>query len=873
MPDVEVPPEDLPPEAAQSSAPAPTPGAEVPSEDLPEDPTTAPVVPDSGKYDSGIEQVKAGLEGAAKGVAGPLATYAETNLLGVDPKDIEGRAEANPWTHGLSEAAGFIGPAIATLGASAEASAGAGAISTLAKYGTLPGLMGEASNAIAKTTELGKVGSTALKLAIEGGLFKASDNASKMILGETDPEAPVAAVMAGIPISMLLGGALGAVGGKASQKLQELASGKASGRLSQALVDFGNRFDFLSKNKDVVGAATEEAQHLHDTVAGAISDGFSLKRDAMDKLTQGLDPEKIGGYVSDLAGKLEGADSALLNDSGFQRELGKWRDAVTPKRDIIGSVVDQPSAADVFEATDNLKRNLQNMAKFEKRATDPNTQYLTRMAANLSHDVRTSLEDPDVWGDMGAFQKELNGAYGEMQNPLKDFTSAAMSTRDGAKEVDPGKIANIFRSVTKGKPGVGFKADKVADFFDPAKKFLDTVDKLHIQNGVESPIPKVSTNVLDEMLNGDVSKGQKMADWIFGAGPGAIGWAGGHAVGTTVGAALGHPYLGYRAGEHTAPLLKEMGMKPTRWAVATMLKAMSSGETNGIPQLMDYTNGIQNGANRIENSVGNLFRAGGKKYLESDFSDKEREAIRKHVIDGGLQKQLMDSQNASGQNSTTPTPGFAHGGEVLVPPPPPPSSDKPVKPALQGMNSVAAVFPQQAMLIGAAKSRIAGYLNQFRPDDIKTGKPFDAVMPNTKKEKSFNRALDIAHKPLSVIDHIKNGTLEPEHLQHLGGMYPELASHLQQKITEKAMDAQMKGEKPSYKVRQGMSLFMGAPMESNLTPQNIQAAQATFAIQKAQPQGGGAPMGKNKSEKLSDAAGQYRTSQQASVARQNRIKP
>ena len=50
-------------------------------------------------------------------------------------------------------------------------------------------------------------------------------------------------------------------------------------------------------------------------------------------------------------------------------------------------------------------------------------------------------------------------------------------------EVDPAKIASVFRSVSKDKPLVGFKDAKIRDFFDPARSLLETVDNLHSSFG------------------------------------------------------------------------------------------------------------------------------------------------------------------------------------------------------------------------------------------------------------------------------------------------------------------------------------------------------------------------------------------------------
>ena len=48
------------------------------------------------KYNTGEQQVKAGLEGLSQGIAGPVAPWVETHLMGVNPEDIgRGRSSSS----------------------------------------------------------------------------------------------------------------------------------------------------------------------------------------------------------------------------------------------------------------------------------------------------------------------------------------------------------------------------------------------------------------------------------------------------------------------------------------------------------------------------------------------------------------------------------------------------------------------------------------------------------------------------------------------------------------------------------------------------------------------------------------------------------
>lgn len=84
------------------------------------------------------------------------------------------------------------------------------------------------------------------------------------------------------------------------------------------------------------------------------------------------------------------------------------------------------------------------------------------------------------------------------------------------------------------------------------------------------------------------------------------------------------------------------------------------------------------------------------------------------------------------------------------------------------------------------------------------------------------------------------------------------------------MQAQHDGEKPSYKTRQAMSLFLGAPLDSTMTQSSIQSIQSIFSKNKpqAQPQQQGKQKkSPNKLEKLSS---QLQTPDQSRSMRANK---
>ena len=104
--------------------------------------------------------------------------------------------------------------------------------------------------------------------------------------------------------------------------------------------------------------------------------------------------------------------------------------------------------------------------------------------------------------------------------------------------------------------------------------------------------------------------------------------------------------------------------------------------------------------------------------------------------------------------------------------------------------------------------------------------PMDTKMPPTaQQEARYNRALTIAQQPLTVLQHIKDGTLLDSDIVDLHKLYPSVYQKITQKISNQ-ISTQDGGEEPiPYKTRLGISMFLGQPLDSTMSPSSIIAAQ------------------------------------------------
>lgn len=185
------------------------------------------------KYGTLPEMAKTAVEGLGKGLAGPLMPLAE-RAIGIDPEDIRAREEVNPVTAGLTEAVG-LGAGLLTgtgeaglmlkAGKVAETAAGLGKVSQAAEILNAAKLAEKAGD-LAKATELKaayelvkptlveKVGSAAVKNAVETAVMQSADEVSKMVLGDINTQNPGAAAQTAL-LNIGLAGALGGAAGGA----------------------------------------------------------------------------------------------------------------------------------------------------------------------------------------------------------------------------------------------------------------------------------------------------------------------------------------------------------------------------------------------------------------------------------------------------------------------------------------------------------------------------------------------------------------------------------------------------------------------------------------------------------------------------------
>lgn len=819
---------------------------------------------DSDKYGSMGQQLLTGLEGAARGATFGGSTFIEQGLSklgvpGLSDQDISARQKENPIPATAGEIGGVLASSFYGVGEGALlAKAGQGAAEVL-------GLGNAASR-------WGKIGSAVIKGFTEASLFQGGDEISKGLLGQGDPEHPVGRALLNSGYAGLigggLGGGLGIIGQGASKTLQAFSETKMASGLAQLRDDFGNRWSWHQSAPDLAESIHNELTDFYNSTKNAsdeIRGGSGLKSQAIDKLAANVDPNKVSEHVGDISKILGNAPKAMQGDPLFQDAVNKWRSVVGGVEDSTNPFAQSKpaSASDVFKATDALKRQMQEWGEYNKKMVPLAEVPFRNAAKSIGFNLRTSLEDTGVWGDLGNLQADVNAATKDFIPKLKDFNSKFTTKMLGEPVIDPSKAQTYANQL--GKPNAEIKQAVMQNYVESAEKYRSEINDIYGRLGLESPITPSSLNTVKGTY-GDVTKGSAMADSIYKFGvPGfttkIADKIGGADIGYKVGG-VGGAIAGFGIGTVLPYLQEAAGRKIKDYAVPAILNALGHEAPEAAGAALEHADSIVKGNALLKKAIDGVFSGGKAARLE--ISSKNKDKIRDFVEGGGVTQQTQNQLQMSQPAQMAPVQNFAEGGMVKAyKPPPPPNPNAPP-------DRLGSVYPAQNMLMTAAKGRVYDYLNNMRPKDDPPAAPFDVKVKNTAAEKKYDKALDIAASPVSVLHHIQNGTLDIEHMQHMKQMWPEVYNQMAKSLTQRISEEQIKGQKPSYKVRQSMSLFLGAPLDSSMKPENIMAAQNVFMRQNQQKSQAGQPAKakKGSSSALTKVSENYRTPNQSAESRQ-----
>lgn len=698
------------------------------------------------------------LEGAAESGTFGLSTKAETGLGISTPEDIQKRREDYPGYHTAGNLAGLFVP-------------GAPEAKALTKVGEL------GAGLIRGSSTLSKIGAGAVKGAVENAMFQGGDEVSKNFA--EDPNQSAQTAISDIGLSGLLGGTLGAGFGAVSPLFEHT-------KASKFIDEFKSRLNEHLTNPDLGTQAADNLSKFYtDTSKGSDSlfkgnydeTGLrtsNVKDKALEKLVPPINEKIMDKGVGDVTNHFMDKIQEMKSDPDTY--LPKFTKALEKDFSTWQEIANNPNSGsyDVFKASEDLKRTLQARSKIGIPIDNSNPAFDSiKSLKDSAAYLRKSLEDTDVWGDAGKFQKNTNEAFSKFLQPLKEFNRSFTTVLEGQPTIDPDKVQTYLNQVSREKGVV--KGQKLQNYLDAADKFRDSVNEAHEKIGIAGPFEARSKDAVNTFTD-KLSSGAKSADSLV---KGIIEKSAGESAGALGGVLAGWP--GYMVGKHViGPVLDSV--------VPSLIKPIlgSAASGTGLKHALDYIAAFSKGETAINKSVKAVFTAG-KEILPANAlsSQKDISNLDKHL------KSL--AQN--------PEPLTSIGG------------------------STSHYLPNHGLALAKTAMNAVNYLNSQRPSAPKVS-PLDSKSKVNPMEKTlWDRTLDIANQPLTILNHIKQGTIQPGDVKTISTLYPDLYNKISQKLITQISGRDENSDTIPYKTKMGMSIFLGKAMDSTMLPESIIAAQ------------------------------------------------
>jgi hypothetical protein len=827
------------------------------------EPEQLKVLLNDSKNQHPLEKTKAFLEGAAESGTFGLSTGLEV-AAGADPEDINRRRESGYHTAG--QIAGLAGSAlIPGVGeANLLGAAGRGAAEAVG--------LGVAESAAAK------IGSSAVRNAVEGAIFAAGDETSKML--SQDPNQSAETAMMDIGLSGVIGGGVGAAFGAVSP----LWKASQESKVGQFLKKFSDKVNSPG-SANLETPAGESIESLIDKIGvevapeikSAISSNPELRsswqtlQESTTKSGQKAQ-EAFHQFKSQLNDSILGSfgktadDIAALSDMS-EHDIGQSlieklekeyklhsdplsKDFEKVKERFKTAVIDDADKAKVLEKLSSLTEE----GGYQLLDGTPQGNLLKKVTSSLEHintleDLRkfqsavsSQLDSPEMWG----LAKKLRSVLRETEESvLESKLGSEAPDLLGAHKVSREQYRQLMNLTEEMNDRL-----HVGSYAGP-QSFLTKLKEMGPEAVLRRLTPKNDAGFLGVISDYFPETAQEIKDAYTNQ------LLRGMSLKAKPGEAINASGM-FKALDKWSPELREFVMPgKSQESLDAIRKLMDA-----LPEKMNYSGTAKTldalwskvpagamgalswitGHNPIVGAaIGQLGQ-----YLQRDVPDAVKLAMLKYMgsekhISGSGFKAMVDfiSSTYKGENLLSKgTSALFQSGRDVLPSHLVPTENKRIKlekslkQVQQNPESMMNVaqdtnhyMPDHGSAVVAASSRVVNYLNQVRPTQEKVS-PLDPPMKNSNAElAAYNRVLDIAEQPLVVLQRVKDGTLLPSDVQALQNMYPSLYDRMVQKVSEGIMDHGSKGNSVPYPLRMTLSMFMAHPLDSTMLPMSIMSAQ------------------------------------------------
>jgi hypothetical protein len=757
---------------------------------------------------------------------------------------------------------------------------------------------------------IAKIGSSAANEATQFALMSAGDEVSKMFAG--NPPESVGTALAEVGLNGLIGGVTGgaftavsplweATLGKKLETFLEKVKNRADGNSIPVTPGLEEALKNVTPEMRAAMSGDPEMLKAYQTMVESGSSRGDIMRDMKTKFQDDLNIKmkdilqpgeevsafEAGSKAIDEFNKIEDKfykdaqdayksvgdltqvhvnDEARLKLYDEMVEAGQKFGAVGgPGEQLFKTYSERFLAQDTLGQMDKLVTEINSASSVAQRAgdwekvralseiktfiRDFQEQYLDKEALNLAkatgdeNIVLAAQLAKDQRADARKLYKEYMDARGEIlgMGGIRGVKSHDQFVKMMEEKIEPSMLAKKLFNKDKIRQ-MTLLQEKYPEIFrtlaeQKKSEIWEAANKSGLFNArtLERELTKLPKEVYEKLFSKEEQKGlntylelmHKSSERIGPSGtPRGLDQLWAHlpmGVGAMASTILGHgPVWGMIAGKIGEVVGKEI---PEAYKMAMLKFLGSSGEVSSkaFKATVDYAAAIHKGDLAITKAAGQIFS---KAPAVTARSIQDQEKARKK-----LQKRIDEW----------------HGDQEAM---------------LDTAGHTSLYLPDHSMKMAETASSTVNYLNSLKPQQQKMNVLDSKPVVNPMAQARYNRALDIANRPMIVLDDVKNGKITTQDVQDLKAMFPGAYDRMQTKIMDK-LTTHMHEEKPiPYQTKLGLSVFLGQPLDSTMQPQAILATQNLIAPNQQQGQTIEGQRQKHSFAALNKLPGMYLTPQQ-----------
>ncbi len=814
-------------------------------------------------YGSGGQQALAFVEGALNpATLGLYGKVAENTGLTTRQEMLK-RAEHNPGTAALGELAGTVG----SLALLPEAS--------------IPGLIGKAGQAVQKGIAaeglIGKAAQIGLQGAIEGALYGAQHEATEAVLG--DPNTTAENMLSHIGLSAALGGGLNLalapvfkaaeVGANiAGKKLAPIVEGlakqkknapeiiAANERMGTSVMpeqilesdtaehlassiykagEAGRSFPAIEKQQELAQNYSIIRQKLDDVLGADIGMtkaqvGEQLKQGFVDSLSAETKPiselyntvKQMGQDVPLFADDIKKVSKDVMSIDGLLSSSGKPLSESSPSYQLAKRVSEELGQ---LNTVDDLRRYGEQIGR--DSIAKPELKYVAGQIKNKITDLTENsiakfAEESGMPGalDLIAQHKLAKSQYAGLREKITDLGSVIgkklrrgegpQAFIDWLESTPPEQVANRLFTKNNSK-FLSFLQENYpeqATLLANLKKSQFRTAPGALVDGELKPgkllkeIDKLEPEIKEFLFSKDHLQTIEDAQTILESIPKDANPSGTAAMMMSLGDVLNSDLRGVTLTGLGLTAAKKALTHGSDFLKVKTLERLAAADPHNAPLIMALgrmSNMIMKTNQQIQKGSGAIFASPIARGSENNDQSYEPEVKLNKIGTMVL------------NHATNPEGLIDH-----------------LSQATEGISQYA---PNSTDAFSAAVGRGVQFLSTKVPTPQKNA-PLDPELPPSKADiTKFNRYAQIVDKPVSILQHVKNGTVLPQDIETLTAVYPTLYQNMQQAVMDKMITHATKTpvwEIP-YKTRIGLSQFLGQNLDSSLSSQSIQSSQLALA--------------------------------------------